>query len=620
MNKLFSKIKAVTSFSVIALLSMISCVNQEYDLSNGFDMDMHLLRNTSIPLGNISTIRIDNLIGDEGSMPEIFSVDSKGNMSLSLFNDVLSESFNVPAVSFDGEGGFAAKTSSVDFVIDLDYTNIPGSYLSDFLISQTGSDILYYTEDGVTQNSDEASLYTTIGMQVDKELPEEILSVRSIDMDATLHFNFTASNGAILHVEEGLTIDFPDYMCLVPKYDVNNYKIVDNHIVVFTEDTEISDVSPFVLDLKLTGLQELEQMLRVDKNSLGKTARFITRKDNIEVSGKMYIRASDYGSRYIPTKPRVDFDVVLSDLDMTSADVILDVDFGIDDMEMEITGLPEMFTSEDTVLDLYNPILRFRLNNGSPFELNLNAEISAYAGRHQTDIHVGDNCIYGNTETEPIMILAEEEVEYYFSRQGKHDSRNGEDIKLEDIGDIISELPDRIEIHEISVVAPEKFVKIYADRQYDIEIEYEFLSPLSFGKDLNLTLDYDIDLGLGGNVKGIESLKVSMDMVNTIPLNFDIKGVALDSEGNEIEDASVNLDLSLPAGTLDNPTEAPLELLLQTSDSEFNVAKLRLLFTATSGNDIQGVVLNTSQGLAINDMAVTLPEGIILDLTNRENE
>ena len=111
-----------------------------------------------------------------------------------------------------------------------------------------------------------------------------------------------------------------------------------------------------------------------------------------------------------------------------------------------------------------------------------------------------------------------------------------------------------------------------------------------------------------------------MDMVNTIPLNFDIKGVALDSEGNEMEDASVNLDLSLPAGTLDNPTEAPLELLLQTSDSEFNLAKLRLLFTATSGNDIQGAVLNTSHGLAINDMAVTLPKGIILDLTNRENE
>jgi hypothetical protein len=295
------------------------------------------------------------------------------------------------------------------------------------------------------------------------------------------------------------------------------------------------------------------------------------------------------------------------------------MDLQIEDKNVDIEGLPDFLTSEGSVLDLYNPILRFAINNDSPLGLNLNAEITAVSGSHITDIHVGDNCKNGNHETEPVVIHAESQVEYYLSRQGKHDTSSGEDIEVSEIADIISEVPEQITIHDISIESERNYITVSASDEYFVYMEYEFFSPLAFGENLNLTFDYDIDLGLGGNAVGIDSLVISMDMVNTIPLNFAIKGSVLDNKGTELENVSVDLDCTLLAGTLDNPTTTPVKVVVSTGNSAIDLSSLRLKLNATSSHELQGVVLNTAQGLAISGINVSLPHGVKLDLTNYED-
>jgi hypothetical protein len=154
-----------------------------------------------------------------------------------------------------------------------------------------------------------------------------------------------------------------------------------------------------------------------------------------------------------------------------------------------------------------------------------------------------------------------------------------------------------------------------------VELEYEFISPLAFGKDLNISFDYDIDLGLGGDTDGgsiLDSLVISMDLQNTIPLDFAITSVALDSDGKEIKDASVNLNLNLAAGTLEEPAESPAEIVLRQNGFS-SVDKLRLHMNARSSQKMEGRLLNTEQGLGINNLTVSLPKGITLDLAS-DNE
>ena len=106
-------------------------------------------------------------------------------------------------------------------------------------------------------------------------------------------------------------------------------------------------------------------------------------------------------------------------------------------------------------------------------------------------------------------------------------------------------------------------------------------------------------------------------MLNTIPLNLNVLGVAVDENGNELN--SSVLDITLKAGTLANPVGSPAEISL-ASDSEINISKLRLKITAFSDEQMQGNVLNTEQGLNINDLHIKLPDGVKIDLNNNDLE
>jgi hypothetical protein len=130
-----------------------------------------------------------------------------------------------------------------------------------------------------------------------------------------------------------------------------------------------------------------------------------------------------------------------------------------------------------------------------------------------------------------------------------------------------------------------------------------------------MAFDYDVELGFEGAV-GVDSLIMTMDMVNSIPLDFDMKGMVLDSKGNEVKDAKVDLNCKLLSGTLDEPVSSPVRIVVSTENHITDFATLRLHFNATSADDIQGEVLNMSQGLAINNIHVSLPQGIKLDFTN----
>ena len=146
MNKLFLQPLVVTVISVATILSLESCVNEEYDISNGIDMDMQLLQNASLPLGDISGVSVKTLFGDNGSGSSNLKEDENGNLSMTFGKDVISKTFKMPEVKVDGDGGFKEKTRQVDFKIKSSHLGIPGNQLADNLISSLGTEHIYYSK------------------------------------------------------------------------------------------------------------------------------------------------------------------------------------------------------------------------------------------------------------------------------------------------------------------------------------------------------------------------------------------------------------------------------------------------------------------------------------------
>ena len=618
MNKLFNSRPVIAFLTVMTAFSFTACVNEEYDISNGIDMDMTLLPNTTIPLGNVPPISISSLLGDTQSASSILKEDRNGNLSLSFGSDRITQSFTMPEVEIGGDGGIKFDDNvEVQFIPKYKGLSLGGYKVTD-LPPGVPNEIHF------SQSQDDGKeLERSFSIDLHKELPEQIVSIDEVHLDARILYKFKVSSGTVLHIAKGFTMKFPDFMVIEKPEVVDNYDI-QNGEVVFIKDTRISEYAPFVLEISFIRMDIPEDAIV----SVGKepdVVRYIDFKDaSVDVKGDLYLALDDYEGRTIPEMTTLLMDIELQNLRMKSAHVKLDLDIAIEDKEITIGELPEMFTGEGTVVDLYNPILRFNLSNGSPFNMYFNANITSYSQNHKTDIHIGDCTPYYDGDehddhaTDPVVIYAEDEVEYYFSRRGQHDGTAGTDIMLENIGDMIKEMPESIAIHDILVETDDRFVNIEANKECKVEMEYEFISPLAFGQDLNIAFDYDINLGLDGDMTGLGSIVIDMNMVNTIPLDFTITGVALDDQGKEVKDASVNMNLLLAAGTLDQPVESPTKVVLSTSDMS-SVAALRLKLKANSSKQMEGKVLNTAQGLGINDLHITLPDGITLNLNDINN-
>lgn len=614
MNNPFTKILNPAVLSVGALCSVMSCVNEDYDLSKGLDMDMQLLQNTTVPIGNISTVTLETLL--KVSDNEMIKTDEDGNLSLSFFQDSRSETFILPDITLDGEGGLKPANADVSFKIPAGYTEVTGNILAENLNKIYGSDNIYYTDEGITHNLNESLAHAKMYVSMDKELPKQIISIRKIDMKALLEFVFSTSKDAIIHLNQGVVIDFPHYMILVPTSRDRRYSVEEGHKVIINEPVKIGPDSPFLLSFYLTTVCGCEELVKERTDAEGNDRKYLVSNETIDVYGIIHLKASDYGDDPLPARPELNMSTRLANMSMISAEAIVDMDKNFEDTVLEISEIPEIFMSNANFLDLYDPTLRVTIDNDSPLELNFNTELTATSGSHSTDIHIGDNCIHGNHETDPVTVFPKSKVDYYFSRHGKHGDSSGKDIEISEISEIISKIPDEIIVHDTYIESERKYINFKAKQEYKVFIDTEFFSPLSFGKDLNIWFNYDIPLGLEGAV-GVENLILTMDMVNSIPLDFELEGMVLDSKGNEVKGAKVDMDCKLLAGTLEDPVSSPVQIGVTTDNYITDFATLRLRFNATSRDEIQGEVLNMNQGLTINNIHVSLPQGIKLDLTDK---
>ena len=130
-----------------------------------------------------------------------------------------------------------------------------------------------------------------------------------------------------------------------------------------------------------------------------------------------------------------------------------------------------------------------------------------------------------------------------------------------------------------------------------------------------MALDYDIaDLKLALDGIMLESAVLTFDAVSTLPLALSVDAALLDKDGNVTTGTVVNIDGSILPGSIETPTSSPIQIKLTSSDSSLKLDGLRLMFEATCPEAFVGKTLNESQGLAIKNVKLQLPDGVFVDL------
>lgn len=563
--------------SAAAAFVFSSCVDKDYDLNNGITSEGTLLENLAAPIGNIEKITLDKLLFSESGSDNGISYNQDGDLYLDFAG---SRSYMTVGVHDFYLGSLYLDTQNVEFDIP---DNIEG------LPSQEIDMTLKYSD--VT--GEELSL--DVDLEIETELPDGIKSVSEVYLDSSLDCNLSVWGG-IMYVSKGFEFVFPDFISVSLKSSSNVY-VVEGQKVKFVKDAILSEDSPIEISLSLDSISVSEDDFYTDRYG----RRMIGIDGSVHVNGDFYIKTEDY--QYVPYDMNLIINVECAEMSVTEVLASLEFDSEIDGADMYIDRLPDLFHGNDVCVDLYNPVISLDVDNGSPFDFSLDADISAYTDTKVKEVHIGS---YGEQNDSYVYIPASSSKEYLISRRAMTTlPQESVNVVVPELGNLIKEIPHRISIHDVNVKIADGMTRIKTGRQYEVGMEYSFSSPLSFGKDLHLAFTQDLNLNLSLGVD-IKSAELEMEIVSTIPVDFEISAECPYDRGMK-----VSVDKAIASGSIDSPVTTPVVLRIENEDGNFNVSTLSLTLNAESVNpEFHGVCLNRNQGLEINDIVLRLPDGI----------
>lgn len=174
----------------------------------------------------------------------------------------------------------------------------------------------------------------------------------------------------------------------------------------------------------------------------------------------------------------------MPDITLQSVTGIVDpkIDINVDPITVE--GIPD-FLKDDVNLDLENPYIKLKLENGSPADVNLKARMTwTKDGVFNEGFQIGTN-INENTD-QTITLSGNATSEYYLSRIAMNNLPAGaKNIVLGDnLYNLIRNIPDEIKLTDVEAKALQHDTEVILGNDganYEVNTIYELNAPLQFG-------------------------------------------------------------------------------------------------------------------------------------------
>ena len=606
---------------MMAMISILfnSCVDQQYDLAN-IDSEAVFLRDATMPVGNLKPISIGDIINIDESQSLMISSDANGDFQFVIHGDEsISASVTVPTFNIELEEGLGEERK-----LSLDIPSvIAGMDVSilETLMPEYYSKNLSFED----MTGKKASLRKSVKVNEDCYLPHYISDIKEVEFGADVVYEFTLSvkdnngvninsYGGAMYIEEGFTIDFPDWFVIRKNDDIDGYSIVnqgDNkNVILFGKDVVIPADKSVTFDIFVSKLEvPVGSITDGGFDSEGRPRKKLDLDVNDEqnmilIDGDVYVRPSDF--KKVPSSVEMNMHLSFKSLTVKSVLASLNVDETLPEQTFTLPEVPEVFKRDGVVIDLYDPSVTLSVNNPSPLDINVYAHMFAFRGNSETmNMYFGEN-----GQNVPFTVPREFNGNIGFSRRGE-----GGMIANPSIAQLFRTLPDKLNIRDIRITASNNYISICPGQTLECSVAYTFKAPLAFGPELAVSFEYDLkELKLDLEDVGLKSALLSFDVLNTIPLSLDLQAVVVDEEGRQVNDVTISVDGDINAGSLTAPSASPISIKLVSKTKGFHLDGLKLLMNASCPADYQGITVNKNQGLEIRDLKVSLPDGISMDL------
>lgn len=574
-----------------AATGVVGCVDHDYDLSEDIDL--------TIQLG-----------GDNLTLPG----SSTDLLYLSKILD-LEQGSSIKAVETDGQYGLAKG----DYVLIQDGNSTPSLFdvpevTIGHINGSTSTTVLpeFYNPGGQSTVSNPTDMiHNTIRLS-DDNVTRDLVSLEAADVDVKMKLNvrYTSSDfSGTAYVEKGYTITFDKCWTV---------EVGDEATAQYLES-----VNPYTLRFKqrygisrTEGLSARIRLVHVDLTDLPDgqglyaPGKFLI-ENQVMSSGNVSLDVAD-----LPAGNRANLTVVseisVSDARLLKVRGIVDPKIDISETKFDINDIPDFLSDPENRLDLSNPQITLSITNNSPLAISLNGRLTSYTkGNEIAEVGIGES--YG---TAPVIARANSTTDFIISRGPVAGA--ADNIVVPELSTLLNTIPDLISFHDAVSKAIPEVSEYTLGSTYTFDCDYTAVIPLAFGDAMQLYYshiddDWDEDL----EKYNFSTAVVTADVVNTIPLDMAPSAVALDAQGREFSTIDVNVEGTVSAGTIAQPSVTQLTITLKSTGKNIDgLDGVKLLFHATANDSFTGTNLNKEQSVKFENIKITLKGGVLVDLNN----
>lgn len=583
------KMSPLWGFLLSFPLWTVSCVDNKYDLDKDIDMTINVGGEyLTIPAGSTDTTFLSKIIEVEEG--DILQPDATTRVyHLTKKDDINVEPTTVKEVTV---GATTTDLESIE------------------IVNNTG---VSFSEPEVSVDITTSGDFEATANDIDEAL-KELGSLRAktpVDLNLTIDFNISGGNLTFNQVKANkLKLVFPDY--IVFKEDEG---IQDNELILDEEVLSVNG-SSYTRTLKVEGYKFSDAAgSGMKPNAEGS----LTIEGNISMEGDV-VTSGISGTGALALVPKA----VLEEMAVNSVTGVIQPKIEAETTKIELNDLPDFLKDEDTRLDITNPVILLKADNPLETDVEIDAVLTPKKNNvniegHEVKIGTG----YGQNKVALIPgtnIIA-------LSRTGKCSIEGvTENIKVEDINNLLETIPDDIDVNLQPIVRNENYYNAELGKEYDLPASYEVDVPLSFEQGLNIVYNdsvQDLNKDLNDLDKvSLKNAKIMLSVDNAIPLKLQLKAENVqikDVYGNELTAVKKTMeeDKQYVTESTDGEKPATSELVLSlTSDDTAFLSKIdRICFkiTAVPGS-ATGVPLKDTQWLKVTSVKLSVPGGVNVDL------
>lgn len=580
---------------VVSLFTLSSCVNKEYDLSNGVDTNITLLKNIPVPIGTLDPIKLESILNIDSESNNFIKKTESGDYSLLFECDEISQSFTVENMQLN------------------EFQGVESEYVIKIPSELQGLDGTTFANNVIVGAIDNLEMPITFS----ENIPDGVTNIHKISFGtltkpySEVTFTFSCNTGKV-NLQSGYTLNFPTCVKITHSNDSGEYvDIIDNHIIRIKDNVVVDSAHPYSIHVCMEELVVPDNAIVTSSNK-----RVMQVTDNVSLSGGLYANTTDFKS--LPEEVVLEVRADIETLNIYSALVDFETNVTVQDQEIALSDFAFSELFDKATIDLYAPFIHLSIENNTDFTIDFHADLMSYkASQKIAEFEIG-------SENNKMNIRPLTTQSYYFSRKGNMTVPSGDvQFTTPELGEVFKTFPDKVKLSSIETHVKQENVLVSGGKTYSVSAACDFGAPLSFDKDFTMEMEYlisDMNINLFQKAK-VYSAILSMDAMMTIPLDFELSAELLDADGNVLEDVEIEVmntetgEAKLLAGKLGNPVTSPLEMKITSNSGILSFNSLNLhLRTNCPGQEHAGVPLNENQRLTFDNLSIRLPQGIEADL------